>query len=121
MKNLLEYGQFVLQTIAPAADESQKDGQIFSAMGLCSEAGEIAEIIRKHYYQGTPWKHGDKDEYLHLKKELGDAFWFWMCCTIKSGFDPYEIIAANVEKLKARYPEGHFSVERNLNRAENDV
>ena len=121
MENLLEYGQFVLQTVSPAADESQRDGQIFGAMGLASEAGEIAEIIRKHYYQGNPWKHNGKDEYQHLKLELGDALWFWMLTVIKSGFDPYDVIATNVAKIKARYPEGHFSVERNLNRVETDV
>ena len=45
------------------------------AMGLSSEGGEFAEIVKKLIFQGKPY---DEDTQFHLKRELGDIIWYWL-------------------------------------------
>jgi NTP pyrophosphatase (non-canonical NTP hydrolase) len=88
------------------------------AMGLCSESGELMEIVKKMVFQGKPLT----DETLfHMKRELGDIIWYWtnMCSALK--LDPNDVIVENVNKLKSRYPGGSFNVSRSENRVEGDL
>ena len=85
-----------------------------SALGLCGESGEVADLLKKHRFQG----HDLDIE--HIAKELGDIAWYLAVGAYAIGFDLEEILKMNVDKLKARYPNG-FSADRSLHRAENDV
>lgn len=115
---LKEYQRNVLLTANPKAMAGEEAGQLFGALMLATEAGEAAELIRKRWYQGHPW---GEEQQAHLVKELGDLMWgFAFLCHI-SGIDPSQVLATNIEKLKARYPEGHFSAERSIHRAPGDV
>lgn len=84
-----------------------------AVFGLCSEAGEVAGIFQK-VYQG----HDVNTE--HLKKELGDVLWMVAEACDACGFSMSEVMAANIEKLQKRYPEG-FDSEHSLHRAEGDI
>ena len=85
-----------------------------SALGLCGESGEVADLVKKHRFQGH-----DLD-FDHIAKELGDISWYLAVGAYAIGYDLETILQMNVDKLKARYPDG-FSVDRSLHRAENDV
>ena len=85
-----------------------------SALGLCGESGEVADLIKKHRFQG----HDIEIE--HIAKELGDVAWYLAVGAYAIGFDLESIFRMNIEKLEARYPDG-FSTDRSLHRAENDV
>ena len=85
-----------------------------SALGLCGESGEVADIVKKFRFQGH-----DLD-FEHIAKELGDVAWYLAVGAYAIGLDLESIFRMNKEKLKARYPDG-FSVDRSLHRAENDV
>lgn len=89
-----------------------------AGMGLGSEAGEFQEIIKKMFFQGKPLTD---DNVFHMKRELGDIIWYWTNACTALGFDPNEVIAENVEKLKARYPGGEFNVYYSENRREGDL
>lgn len=91
----------------------KQDELIHAVCGLASEAGECTGLVQK-IYQGHEL---DKD---HLKKELGDALWFIAEACDYLDTDMDDIMQMNIDKLKARYPEG-FSEERSLNRAEGDI
>lgn len=83
-------------------------------LGLCGEAGECSELLKKHLYQGHKFdKHC-------MAKELGDVLWYIAEVVTGLGMTMEEIAAMNIEKLKARYPEG-FEAERSLHRQEGDV
>jgi len=87
-------------------------------MGLCSESGELMEIVKKMMFQGKPLT----DENLfHMKRELGDIMWYWinMCRALR--LDPNDVIAENVTKLKARYPGGEFNVFQSEHRQVGDL
>jgi NTP pyrophosphatase (non-canonical NTP hydrolase) len=89
-----------------------------ASTGLAGESGEFAEIVKKLNWHGKPLT----DELrTHMKKELGDIIFYWMMCCQAMKLDANDVIAANVDKLQARYPEGSFSVERAENRSRFDV
>ena len=85
-----------------------------AALGLCGESGEVADIVKKFRFQGH-----DLD-FDHVAKELGDIAWYLAVGAYAIGLDLESIFRMNIEKLKARYPNG-FSADRSLHRAENDV
>lgn len=85
-----------------------------AALGLCGESGEVADIVKKFRFQGH-----DLD-FEHIAKELGDVAWYLAVGAYSIGYDLEKILQMNVDKLKARYPDG-FSTDRSLHRAENDV
>ena len=89
-----------------------------SLIGLTSEAGEAQEIIKKVLFQGKPYTDETRE---HLKKELGDVIWYWANACNALQLDPNEVVAQNVEKLKARYPGGTFDAFYSENRKEGDI
>ena len=88
------------------------------AIGIASEGGEFSEIVKKVTFQGKPM---DDDTKFHMKRELGDIMWYWINSCRALDLDPNEVIAENVEKLKARYPGGSFDVYYSENRKEGDL
>ena len=88
------------------------------AIGLSSEGGEFAEIVKKCIFQGKPM---DDETIFHCKRELGDIMWYWITSCRALGLDPNEVIEENVNKLKSRYPDGEFDVHYSENRKEGDL
>ena len=88
------------------------------AIGIASEGGEFAEIVKKCVFQGKPL---DNDTIFHAKRELGDIIWYWINSCRALGIDPNEVVAENVNKLKARYPGGEFDVHYSENRQDGDL
>ena len=89
-----------------------------SAMGLTAEGGEFTEIVKKIIFQGKPL---DEDNIFHMKRELGDIMWYWIQACIALNLDPNDVIAENVNKLKARYPGGEFDAYHSENREDDDL
>lgn len=85
----------------------------YAGLGLTGEAGEVADILKKHLFHGHPL---DREAFI---KELGDVAWYIaLCCTLIG--EPMEkVLQANIDKLQKRYPNG-FDPERSMHRAEDD-
>ena len=107
-----EYQTLAMTTLNPAL--SQKDVLINSVMGLCGESGEAVDIVKKWLAQGHQL---DKE---HLAKELGDIAWYLAEAATALDLNLEDILEANIEKLKKRYPEG-FDIHRSLERNEKDI
>lgn len=88
------------------------------AMGLCSESGELMEIVKKMTFQGKPLTD---ETVFHMKRELGDIIWYWINMCRALDLDPNQVIAENVEKLKSRYPGGKFDIFNSENRKKGDL
>jgi NTP pyrophosphatase (non-canonical NTP hydrolase) len=89
-----------------------------ACLGLAAESGEFIEIPKKMFFQGKPLT----DENLfHMKRELGDVMWYWINACTALNLDPNEVIAENVNKLKARYPGGEFDAHYSENRQQGDI
>ena len=89
-----------------------------ACLGLSAEAGEFTEIVKKIVFQGKPL---DDDNIFHMKRELGDVMWYWMQACMALDLDPNDVIAENVNKLQARYPDGEFDPFHSENRQEGDL
>lgn len=82
------------------------------ALGLVGEAGEVAELVKKHLFHGHPI---DKAA---VTKELGDVLWYVARLAAALGISLGDVAVRNLDKLQRRYPNG-FSHERSRNRPEN--
>ena len=84
---------------------------------LHSKVGEIGELhsIYQKMYQG----HTEVG-YEHFKKEIGDLLSFIAEYCTAMGWDLEDVMQMNIDKLKARYPDG-FDVERSLHRKDGDI
>ena len=80
------------------------------AMGLCGEAGEVTDLIKKYLYQGHELKLTE------LCEELGDVLWYIIDIASTVGISFETIQQENIKKLDKRYPNG-FSSERSINRS----
>ena len=89
-------------------------GVLNGCLGLAGESGEVLDMVKKWVFHE---KDLDKD---HLKKEIGDVMWYVAMLCESFGFDLDEILQMNVDKLKARYPEG-FDPEKANHRKPGDV
>lgn len=110
-----EYQQLALRTCpvelrVPDCERSIVHG----VMGLNGEAGEAIDILKKVMYQGHEFDAN------HLAKELGDVAWYLAVTANAIGYSLEDIFKMNIEKLKARYPDG-FDTEKSTNRAEDDI
>lgn len=90
------------------------DGMACHAVfGLTSEAGEVAGLFQK-------WYQGHELDEEHLMKEIGDCLWMIAELCAAYGFSLEDVMQLNIDKLRARYPDG-FDTEKSLHRAEGDV
>ena len=102
-----EYQKLAMTTLNPAL--SERDVLINAVMGLCGESGEAIDVVKKHLAQGHEL---DRE---HLIKELGDIAWYLAEAATVLGVDLEEVLQRNIDKLKARYPDG-FNVQKSVNR-----
>lgn len=104
-----DYQRQAMTTLNPAL--SRKDMLLNGVMGLCGEAGEAIDIVKKHLH------HGHELDREALSKELGDISWYLAETAYALDIPLEDIFRKNMEKLQKRYPEG-FSSENSRNRTE---
>lgn len=102
------------QVLAQRTSSANHDRIVNGALGLAGEAGECADCVKKHLFQGH---NLDCD---HLAEEIGDCLWY--CAELAAGINRSlnEIAAQNIDKLETRYPNG-FDPERSIHRNEYEV
>ena len=71
--------------------------QLHAALGVCGEAGELADAIKKHVIYGKPL---DRD---NMIEELGDLRFYMQAVQNLYQIPEQEILQANANKLAARY------------------
>lgn len=106
-----KYQKLAARTINPELDglETLQHG----LYTLAAETGEVHGLFQKE-------KQGHPLEREYLIKELGDVMWALAeICTV-CDLDMSEVAETNIEKLRARYPDG-FSTEQSLHRAAGDI
>lgn len=97
---LNEYQAKALET----AIYSEKYRVVYPALGMCGEAGEVADkvkkIIRDDNCELNPEKKGE------IAKEIGDVLWY--CATLANdlGYSLEQIAEMNYAKLKSRQERG---------------
>ena len=90
------------------------EGQSNHALhGMVGEIGELHSLYQKKY-------QGHEFDAVHAKKELGDLLWFVAEYCTAHGWKLEDIMKMNIDKLKARFPEG-FDSEKSLHRQAGDI
>jgi NTP pyrophosphatase (non-canonical NTP hydrolase) len=81
------------------------------ALGVAGEGGEVVELIKKHAF------HGHQLDRHKLALEIGDSLFYLAALSHTIGYELSQVMQMNIDKLKARYPNG-FSSEASKNRKE---
>lgn len=90
------------------------EGQSSHALhGMVGEIGELHSLYQKKY-------QGHEFDVVHAKKELGDLLWFIAEYCTAHGWNLEDVMQMNIDKLKARFPEG-FDSEKSLHRQAGDI
>ncbi len=101
---ILEYIQFVEDMKNGEADFSRiNTDTLHAVIGMVEEAGEMLGHLKKVAVYN---KDFDKE---HLREEAGDVFYHLMLLCNSQDWTLMEIMEANVQKLKRRYPTGKFN------------
>lgn len=122
MMDAYEYQELAMRTndrkhterLRKMLDDGMTAQLLNGCLGLSGEVGEFNDMIKKVVFHEAT---ADVD---HLEKELGDIMWYIALICNAFGFDLDHVMQINIEKLKARYPDG-FNVDKSANRAEDDV
>jgi len=72
---------------------------LYPALGLCGEAGEVAEKVKKQIRDGVFNRY-------EVAKELGDVLWYLSNIANDIGYSLKEIANINVDKLTGRKGRG---------------
>lgn len=106
-----EYQKLAARTINESLTRGEQE--VHALHGMVSEIGELHGIYQKAY-------QGHELDGRHLAKEVGDLLWFIAEYCTANGWNLDDIMQLNIDKLRARYPEG-FDPEHSLHRAEGDI
>ncbi len=99
--DLEEYQAFTPTTAVYPVDRALE----YLGLGLASEAGEVAGVVKKWIRDGaTPEVLREK-----LAAELGDVCWYLAQLCNEVGLDLGEVFAANMAKLKDRQARGKIA------------
>lgn len=96
--NLTDYTFFTRTT----AIYPEKQALEYLALGLCSEAGEVAGKVKKLLRDKT-WDH------TAVEAEVGDVFWYLCRLCDELNINPETILQQNYEKLSSRLARGTLS------------
>lgn len=108
---LAEYQALAERTINKTLRPSEQGKHALH--GMVGEIGELHSIYQKRY-QG----HSFNSE--HAKKEVGDLLWFIAEYCTAHEWSLEEVAQMNIDKLKARYPEG-FDADKSIHRKVDDI
>ncbi len=97
MTSIEQYPEFVNSHLYKDGT-TWEERMTLAALGLCGEAGEFADSLKKYLFQ-----HGDYNE-KHVVEELGDILWYLQlaCNLLRVSLD--DVAEINMAKLKERYP-----------------
>lgn len=91
---------------------SEQDvNMLHAAVGICGEAGEVLDLIKK-----TAFNNRDMD-YKKLMEELGDVEFYLEALRQTLGISRDDVLNQNIMKLSRRYPKG-YSDQAALERAD---
>lgn len=93
------YEQFVTNLVKERDHRSMNLEHM--VIGICGEAGEIADGIKKNSIYGKPL------DLANIVEELGDLEFYMAGLRQMLGISRYETLGANVRKLQARYKGGY--------------
>lgn len=96
---LKEYQEFCKK----AWSSTVQNNQLYFAVGLAGEVGEVCEEVKKAYRDDRDF---DKEK---LTNELGDVLWYLTNIASKAGITLEEVMQQNIKKLTKRHGDSYKS------------
>jgi len=100
----MDFNMYQQRAMETAVYPNKGNNIIYPTLGLCGEAGEIAEKIKKMIRDSG----GVLSDELRraLKKELGDVLWYLAALAEELNLDLADIAQTNIDKLYDRKRRG---------------
>lgn len=99
-----------LNAALPVLNENQTQ-LLMVALGLAGETGELVDALKKMIFHGHSI---DKDK---VAEEASDLLWYLAALCTTLSLDLSDVMQANVDKLRRRFPDG-FSTEASIARVD---
>lgn len=77
---------------------------IYPALGMCGEAGEVADKVKKVIRDNA--QDFTTEKKLEIAKEIGDVLWYCAVLSHDLGFTLEEVAQMNIDKLQSRKERG---------------
>lgn len=106
---VVRYDNFVRNLIKPDTEAMMA---LHAGLGVCGEAGELADAIKKEYIYKKP------RDLANVIEELGDLEWYMQAVRNHYGLTRENILQANADKLSVRYKQLKYSDEAAIERAD---
>ena len=100
----MTFADYQQRSRATAVYPGAGDNLLYPTLGLCGEAGEVAEKVKKMVRDDAGVLTPERRE--ALAKELGDVLWYVAQVATEADLDLEVIAAANLEKLLSRQERG---------------
>lgn len=119
MENFGRYGEMVKALAKPgeailAELDTRKAELMHMGIGICGEAGELLDAIKKHVIYNKPL------DLVNCIEELGDIEFYMEGLRQLLGVSRDECLQHNIDKLSARYHSGKFSNQQAQDRADKE-
>lgn len=95
--SLLDYQRLCQQTAKGFQDKEKELADW--GLGAAGEAGDLAGCIKKTLFHNNDQTKG-------IRENIGDTMWYLAMICNYYNWDFEEVLAENIAKLKARYPQG---------------
>jgi NTP pyrophosphatase (non-canonical NTP hydrolase) len=100
----MDLGAYQERSRVTAVYPGAGDNLLYPTLGLCGEAGEVAEKVKKLIRDDAGVLTDERRA--ALAKELGDVLWYVAQVATEAELDLDEIAAANLDKLLSRQARG---------------
>lgn len=80
---------------------------IYPALGMCGEAGEVADKVKKVIRDNAQNFTAEKKR--EIAKEIGDVLWYCAVLSHDLGFTLEDVTQMNIDKLQSRKERGMLS------------
>jgi NTP pyrophosphatase (non-canonical NTP hydrolase) len=100
----MDLSDFQRRSRATAVYPALGDNLAYPALGLCGEAGEVAEKVKKTMRDDAGVLSAERRE--ALAGELGDVLWYVAQVATEADLDLGAVAQANLEKLASRAHRG---------------
>lgn len=96
----MELSDYQARSRATAVYPQAGENLLYPTLGLCGEAGEVAEKIKKMVRDDAGVLTDERRA--ALAKELGDVLWYLAQIATEADLELAAIAAANIDKLSSR-------------------
>jgi NTP pyrophosphatase (non-canonical NTP hydrolase) len=96
------YRAMVLGNCPNFATDPMREKLSLAGLGVAGEAGEVADLIKKINHHEVPLE----EVFDKLVKEMGDVYWYLEYLGATLGVTTEYVMQMNINKLRARHPNG---------------